>query len=104
MEHIGGLIGRLIAETAGGVSVYGEMVELLAEEGDMRGAQRLEQLWNELADRQPFSLLCGYSAAHFADARTATDLRAICCTHTRVQKNTSDMLGNWLVGREQPVT
>jgi hypothetical protein len=104
MEHIGALVGRLVAETANSVRMYGEMVELLAEEGDMSAAHHLEQLWNELADRQPFTILCGYSAAHFSDIRTSADLHAICGAHTRVQKNTSDLLGNWLVGREQSVS
>jgi len=78
------------------------LVELLAEEGDLRGAQLLERLWNELGERQPFILLCGYSAAHFADAHALPALHAICGAHTRVQKNTSDLLGNWLVGQNTP--
>jgi hypothetical protein len=100
MEQIGGLVGQLVAETSAGVRIYGEMVELLAEEGDMRGAQQLEGLWNELSERQRFTLLCGYSAAHFADSRSLPALHAICGAHSRVQTNTSDLLGNWLVGRE----
>ena len=100
VEHIGGLVGRLMAETAGSLRIYGEMVELLAEEGDLRGAQQLEHLWNELGERQPFILLCGYTAAHFADPQSLPALHAICHAHTRVQKNTSDLLGNWLVARE----
>jgi hypothetical protein len=105
MDHIGSLVGRLVAESTGRVRIYGEMVELLAEEGDLRSAQQLEGLWNELGDRQPFVLLCGYSAAHFADARSLPALHAICAAHSRVQTNTSDMLGNWLVGRgaDQPL-
>ena len=99
-EHIGALIGRLVSESRASLRVYGEMVELLAEEGDLRGAQQLEMLWNELAERQTFKLLCGYSAAHFADPQTLPGLHAICGLHTRVQKNTSDLLGNWLVARE----
>jgi KaiC/GvpD/RAD55 family RecA-like ATPase len=100
VEHIGGQIGRLVAHATNGVRIYGEMVELLAEEGDLAEARHLEQLWNELADRQPFSLLCGYSAAHFADVRTTAELHAICASHTRVQKNTSDLLGNFVVARQ----
>ena len=100
VEHIGGLVGRLVAEASGSVRIYGEMVELLAEEGDLRAAQQLEQLWNELGERQPYLLLCGYSAAHFADPQALPALHAICGAHTRVQTNTSDLLGNWLVGRE----
>jgi MEDS: MEthanogen/methylotroph, DcmR Sensory domain len=98
-DHVGALVGQLDAESTG-VRIYGEMVELLAEEGDLRGAQLLERLWNELSDRQPFTLFCGYSAAHFTSAHALPALHAICGLHTRVQKHTSDLLGNWLIGRE----
>jgi hypothetical protein len=103
LEHVGALVGRLVAESTG-VRVYGEMVELLAEEGDLHGAQLLERLCNELSERQPFTLLCGYSAAHFADLRALPALHAICEAHSRVQQHTSDLLGNWLIGREIPTT
>ena len=100
VDQIGSLIGRLVAESSASVRIYGEMVELLAEEGDLRGAQQLEELWNDLSERQSFTLLCGYSAAHFTDSRAKPALHAICGAHSRVQTNTSDMLGNWLVGCE----
>ena len=100
IDHVGSLVGRLVAESRADVRIYGEMVELLAEEGDFRSAQQLEGLWNELAERQPFTLLCGYTAAHFTDTHSLPALHAICGAHTRVQKNTNDMLGNWLVERD----
>lgn len=103
LDHIGALVGRLVAESTG-VRIYGEMVELLAEEGDLHGAQLLERLWNELSERQPFTLLCGYNAAHFTGAHALPALHAICGLHTRVQKHTSDLLGNWLIGRELPTS
>ena len=99
LDHLGALVGRLATESTG-VRVYGEMVELLAEEGDLHGAQLVERLWNELSDRQPFTLLCGYSAAHFTDAHALPALHAICGAHSRVQQHTSDLLGNWLISRE----
>ena len=102
LDHVGALVGRLAAESSGSVRIYGELVELLAEEGDLRGAQLLERLWNELSERQPFTLLCGYSAAHFIDGHALPVLHAICDAHTRVQKHSSDVLGNWLIGRELP--
>ncbi len=104
LDHVGALVGRLVAESSGRVRIYGEMVELLAEEGDLRAAQLLERLWTELSERQPFTLLCGYSAAHFIDAQALPALHAICGAHTRVQKHTSDVLGNWLVSREISTT
>lgn len=100
LEQFGAILGGLAADSTGTVRMYGELVELLAEEGDLRAAQHLEQLWNELADRHRFTLLCGYSAPHFADMRTLPALHAICRAHHRVQTNTSDLLGSWLVGQE----
>jgi hypothetical protein len=104
LDHIGAVVGRLVAESRSGVRIYGEMVELLAEEGDFRSAQLLERLWNDLQERQPFTLLCGYNAAHFTAAQNLQALHCICNAHTRVQKNTSDLLGNWLVGRDVPAS
>ena len=103
LDHVGALVGRLVAESTG-VRIYGEMVELLAEEGDLHGAQLLERLWNELSERQPFTLFCGYNAAHFTAAHALPALHAICSAHTRVQTHASDLLGNWLIGRELPIS
>jgi hypothetical protein len=98
-DHIGTTVGRLIAQSTAGLRIYSELVELLAEEADLRGAQLLERLWNEVNERQPFTLLCGYSAAHFSQPQSQAVLHAICGAHTRVQTNTSDLLGKWLVSR-----
>jgi len=43
------------------VRAYGEMVDLLCQDGNVEGALALEGLWNELANRYAYSLLCGYS-------------------------------------------
>ena len=59
-EVVGTLVTKLAAE--GPLSIYGEMVNLLWERGDVMAAMRLEGLWNELAAVTEFSLLCGYRA------------------------------------------
>jgi hypothetical protein len=99
-EQVARPVERLAATSAAGLRIYGEVVDLLAEEGDFAGARYLESLWNALGERVRFTLLCGYAAAHFADAQSIPALQAICGAHSRVQKNTSDLLGNWLVGRQ----
>ena len=76
--------------------VYGELVELLAEEGNFEGSCAIEDVWNDLGRRHSFRLLCGYSAAHFADPGKAAALRAICDRHSRVQTHSADSLGSWL--------
>ena len=44
------------------IRIYAEMVALLWEAGQVSLAIELEELWNGLAARVPFSLLCGYPA------------------------------------------
>jgi hypothetical protein len=100
-QTIGSIVSRLASRTRGGLRIYGELVELLAEEGNFEGARQLETLWNDLRQQHPFTLLCGYSAAHFADSRTGSALRSICDCHTRVQRNSSDLLGSWLLNDER---
>lgn len=45
------------------VRIYGEMVSLLWERGDVDTALRLEELWNVLLEERGGELLCGYAAA-----------------------------------------
>ena len=87
-------------KTPGGLRVYGEMAEILAEEANFHAAQRLEELWNELAARCAFVLLCGYSAVHFA-THDRVALSAICATHTHVHAKPDDPLAHWLIARER---
>ncbi len=93
---VGALVRRL---RAGGnqLRIYGEMVDLLAAEGDYRAAIQLETLWNTLATHEPFTLFCGYSASHFGNPAHAEALGTICGSHTHVRVNPRDMLGSFLV-------
>jgi hypothetical protein len=64
---VGGLIRTLLAKRSGRMLIraYGEMVDVLWKDGKPDAAIRLEILWNQLADRYGFALLCGYSMGHF---------------------------------------
>ena len=42
------------------VRAYGEMVDLIWRDGKQDAAIELEKLWNDLASKYAFSLLCGY--------------------------------------------
>ena len=81
-------VGRLIAEVLAGrkdrilIRAYGEMVDLLWKEGKSEAAIRLEMLWNRLAQRYGFALLCGYSMSNFD--RETKGFEAICRAHTHV--------------------
>ena len=94
-DVVGALVARL-AQRPGRLHIYGEMVDVLAEAGNYRGAHRLEELWNGIANRTPFDLFCGYTSAHFGDHRSASALRAICDAHAHVHTAAADELGTFL--------
>jgi MEDS: MEthanogen/methylotroph, DcmR Sensory domain len=64
---VGDLIRRLLVKRSKPtlIRAYGEMVDVLWKDGKSDAAIRLEILWNRLADRFGFALLCGYSMGHF---------------------------------------
>jgi hypothetical protein len=47
------------------VRVFGQMVDVLWQQGKRDAAIRLEVLWNQLAQTEAFSLLCGYAIGNF---------------------------------------
>jgi hypothetical protein len=80
METILGPAGE-----TGQIRVFGEMVAVLCAEGKAAAALRLEELWNTLALRHRFSLLCAYPlSALFEKADEETRTR-ICQLHTGVR-------------------
>ena len=99
-DVVGSLVARL-AQRPGRLHIYGEMVDVLAETGNYRGAHRLEELWNGIASRTPFDLFCGYTSAHFGDNRASTALRAICDAHAHVHTAPVDELGTFLTKHAQ---
>ncbi len=75
---------KALCERHRNVRVYGEMVAMLCEGGDYAGAVRLESFCDELIENLPVKILCGYSMAPFADARTRDDFTRICAAHDHV--------------------
>jgi PAS domain S-box-containing protein len=63
------------------VRAYGEMVDLLWKEGNIEGALALEELWNELAVRYSFSLLCAYAMGNFFKEAHTQGFERICAHH-----------------------
>lgn len=94
--HIGRLV-RTLAEYGRPIRIFGEIVDLLAGAGDFEGAEQLEGWWNELARRQSFALLCGYSASTFGDPLSRGMLQRICGAHAHVHTAPTDLLGTFLV-------
>ena len=67
---------------------YGEMVNVLWQDGMPAAAIRLEMLWNELAKSHDFQLLCGYSMDNlYKDAAVGEITRQ----HTHVLAETGEV-------------
>jgi anti-sigma regulatory factor (Ser/Thr protein kinase) len=86
---VGGVV-RSAAHAGGAVWVYGEMVALLWDAGDVVGAIELEGLWNDLASETPFALLCSYPAAIHGDSERADALAQVCEAHSACHHAWSD--------------
>ena len=65
------------------IRVYGEMVVTLWHAGLPEAALQLEELWNRLADRYKFCLLCAYPMSLFEGQDTQWFLRT-CALHSHL--------------------
>jgi hypothetical protein len=82
---VGGLMDRVAARfPKRRIRAFGEMVDLLCERGNPKGAAALEELWNRLARRRSFSLLCSYRVDVFDRDAQVTVLPEICRAHSHV--------------------
>jgi anti-sigma regulatory factor (Ser/Thr protein kinase) len=62
--------------------IYGEMVAVLWDEGNVTAALALESLWNDLASQHEFSLLCGYPMSALERHADLEAIRDVCRLHT----------------------
>lgn len=81
----------------GPLRACGEMVDMLAQRGELGDAITLEGMWNCLAAATPLSMMCAYAAAHFVSPATHRALREICLAHTDVRRHEHDVLAEWLL-------
>jgi PAS domain-containing protein len=83
---IGALIGKAEARTKPGhrVVVFGEMVALLWSKGNRKATVRLEEMWNDLAKRHQFHLLCGYPISGFNRMEHRQLFFSICGEHSHI--------------------
>jgi hypothetical protein len=80
---VGPVFDRLRAQAPRArVRAYGEMVDLLWNDGNSAAALALEDLWNELQSRHHFSLLCAYTMGNFFTR--AGGLTEVCAGHHKV--------------------
>jgi PAS domain S-box-containing protein len=82
---LGSAIRRVAQDGSRHVRAFGEMVALLWAEGKHEAAIRLEELWNDLAQTQSFSLLCAYPMQGFDDAGHDSPFSQICNAHSHVR-------------------
>ena len=92
-DVVGGAIARtraLLKSENPEIAAFGAMVSLLWTEGKIDAAIRLEQLWNELAEKHSFSLRCAYPVANFYDEKNPKPLMRICAEHSAVVLDEND--------------
>lgn len=83
-REVGALLDEAEAAASGPPRVFGEMVDLLSLRNEQRDAIELEELWEELRRRRPFSLLCGYKLDVFDAATQKAPMPEICNAHSHV--------------------
>jgi anti-sigma regulatory factor (Ser/Thr protein kinase) len=66
------------------VRVFGEMVALLWDDGNVTAALELETMWNELRAQYPFTLYCAYPMSTLDGDADLGDAKRICDAHSRV--------------------
>ena len=67
----------------GKVRAFGEMVAVLWEQGHCDATVQLENLWNQLHGKSPFTLFCAYPKTGFLQPATDS-IDIICKQHARV--------------------
>lgn len=85
-------LGELIEQVCAGrkpcpIRVYGEMVDLLWQDGNVDGAIKLETLWNQLAITYDFALLCGYAVGSVYRETRHPRYDEVCAQHSHILKN-----------------
>ncbi len=86
-ERFNALVEEILGRVAGQGQqprVFGEMVALLAREGQHNAALRVEELWNDRQKRYGFSLLCGYPMATVGSEALAKFFGDVCAQHAQV--------------------
>jgi len=69
------------------IAAFGELVALLWAEGKPQQAIQVEQLWNDLAKKYSFSLLCAYPVTGFNNDQNIEPFLKMCQEHSGVVPN-----------------
>jgi len=87
LSTVGQVINSLrdeAAEESKGLSVFGEMVSVLWQEGNRAAALELESLWNDALNMRPFYLHCAYPRRSFTPGVDVDEMASICRAHSHV--------------------
>jgi hypothetical protein len=79
LKLVGGLIKRA-KKNGDKFRGFGEMVAILLDKGQTEAMIRLEQLWNQFCEKEPFCLYCAYPKK----AKTLVHSMDICSEHSKV--------------------
>jgi hypothetical protein len=79
-----GHVIRAVGAAGRPVRVYGEMVALLWDAGQLNAALEVEGLWNDLARDIPFGLYCGYPESSVSGPDQRAALAEVCRLHSAV--------------------
>ena len=87
-------VGRMVMQALSGrqtvLRAYGEMVDVLWKQGRSESAIALEILWNKLALKHNFALLCGYAMGSFY--KQTKQLEEVCAQHSHVVADESNVI------------
>lgn len=84
IETLGILLTTVSATGKKPIRAFGEMVTLLCERNQHDAAMHLDFLWNRLATKHTFSLLCAYPLSAFPKEEHAQAFHTICHLHSHV--------------------
>jgi hypothetical protein len=82
-EAVGGLIAEVRLQYQA-VRAYGEMVDILWQQGSRDAAIRLEEYWNDLGKLQTFSLFCAYFMDPLDPKAYHGPLQCVCKVHSHL--------------------
>ncbi|MGC2697378.1 MAG: MEDS domain-containing protein [Candidatus Angelobacter sp.] len=86
-QSVGNLLSEARKNARGngvGLTVFGEMVAVLWEQGNKQAALELERLWNEALNDRTFHLHCAYPRWSFINDGDDSGLAAVCHAHSHV--------------------
>jgi anti-sigma regulatory factor (Ser/Thr protein kinase) len=66
------------------VRIFGEMVALLWDDGNVAGAIELEAMWNDVRTQQAFTLYCAYPMSALEGTADLGDAKRVCDAHSHV--------------------